>query len=196
MRAAMETIASDKISGTRMREIAKRSNISQGHLHYYFPAKSSLFLAVLDYLRVTFAAERRTALHDVSLAPADKLNVFLQQESRLIRHCSDLLLVRLDFLVQGTRDEAIEAKIREMYTSWRHDIAEVVSDGVAVGAFSPDYAPLIPHLLIALMEGGFLQNINDPDSTDLDDYVRAAHEMVVRLLSAVPPALPPSTPDS
>lgn len=182
VRAALETIAFDKISGTRMRGIAKRSGLSQGHLHYYFSAKSLLFLAVLDHLRETFAAERRGALHDASLTPGEKLNVFLAQETKLIRQCADLLMVRLDFLVQGTRDEVIEAKVREMYATWRDDIAEVVSDGVAAGIFSPDFAPLIPNLLIALMEGAFLQHINEPDSTELEEYFRAAHEMVVRLL--------------
>lgn len=187
MRAALETIAVEKISGTRMRGIAKRSGLSQGHLHYYFSAKSSLLLAVLDHLRETFVAERRGALSDASLTPEEKLNVFLAQETKLIRHCADLLMVRLDFLVQGTRDEAIEAKVREMYATWRHDIGEVVSDGVTAGIFSPDFAPLIPNLLIALMEGAFLQHINEPDSTDLEAYFRAVSEMVIRLLG--PPEL-------
>ncbi len=181
--AALETIASEKISGTRMREIAKRSGISQGHLHYYYSAKSSLFLAVLDRLSETFVLERRAALDDASVAAADKLNVFLEQEIKLIRHSADLLLVRLDFLVQGTRDAAVAAKIREMYATWRHDIGEVVEEGVAAGIFSPDHASLVPSLLIALMEGAFLQFINEPDSTKLEVFFRAAHEMVLRLLT-------------
>ena len=80
VQGAMDTIARDKISGTRMREIARRSGISQGHLHYYFSAKSTLFLAVLDHLRETFAAERRAALHDTSLSPGDKLAIRFGQK--------------------------------------------------------------------------------------------------------------------
>lgn len=183
VRGAVKTIASEKISGTRMREIAKRSGISQGHLHYYFSAKSSLFLAVLDHLEEAFFAERRAALDDTSVPPGDKLNVFLQQEIKLIRDCADLLMVRLDFLVQGTRDPAIEAKIREMYATWRHDIAAVVSEGVSAGVFSADFASQIPNLLIALMEGAFLQFINEPDSTQLEEYFGTAHEMILQLLA-------------
>ena len=184
VQGALDTIATDKISGTRMREIAKRSGISQGHLHYYFSAKSSLFMAVLDHLRETFAVERRAALHDASVAPADKLNVFFEQEIKLIRQCPDLLMVRLDFLVQGTSDSSIAAKIREMYASWRHDIEAVVTDGVAAGVFAPTRATLVPNLMIAVMEGAFLQHINEEDSSDLEEYFGAAHEMVLRLLSA------------
>ena len=183
VQGAMDTIARDKISGTRMREIARRSGISQGHLHYYFSAKSTLFLAVLDHLRETFAAERRAALHDTSLSPGDKLNVFFGQEIKLIRQCPDLLMVRLDFLVQGTSDEAIATKIREMYASWRHDIEEVVADGVKAGVFSADRAGVIPNLMIALMEGAFLQHINEEDSSDLEEYFASAHDMVLRLLA-------------
>lgn len=194
VRAALETIARDKISGARTREIAARSGISQGHLHYYFPAKSSLFLAVLDYLRETFAVERRAALHDTSLAPEAKLKVFLDQEIKLIRQHSDLLMVRLDFLVQGTGDTAIAAKVGEMYQSWRRDIAEVVSEGVDTGVFSPDHAALVPNLYIALMEGAFLQHINRADSSDLEEYFRAAHDMVLRLLSPVEATAPAELP--
>jgi len=183
VRAALDTIASDKISGTRMREIAKRSGISQGHLHYYFSAKSSLFLAVLDHLEEAFFTERRAALEDTTVVPGDKLNVFLEQEIKLIRESADLLMVRLDFLVQGTRDRAIEAKIREMYATWRRDIAEVVSDGVDAGVFSPEFATLIPNLLIALMEGAFLQYVNEPDPNLLEVFFLAAHKMVLKLLS-------------
>ena len=183
VQGAIDTIASDKISGARMREIARRSGISQGHLHYYFSAKSALFLAVLDHLRETFAAERQAALHDTSLSPGAKLNVFFGQEIKLVRQCADLLMVRLDFLVQGTSDEAIAAKIREMYASWRHDIEEVVAEGVQVGVFSADRAGVIPNLMIALMEGAFLQHINEEDSSDLEEYFAAAHDMVLRLLS-------------
>jgi len=182
VQAALETIASDTISGTRMREIAKRSAISQGHLHYYFSAKSLLFLAVLDHLQETFAVDRRAALDDASLPLRDKLYVFFQQQTHLIRYCTNLLTVRLDFLIQGTRDAAIEAKVREMYANWHHDIAEVVLDGVVAGVFSPDYAPLIPNLLIALMEGAFLQYLNEPESIELEEYFQAAHGMVVGLL--------------
>ena len=183
VQGAMDTIASDKISGTRMREIARRSGISQGHLHYYFPAKSTLFLAVLDHLRETFAAERQAALHDTSLSPGAKLNVFLEQEIKLVRQCPDLLMVRLDFLVQGTSDEAIADKLREMYASWRHDIEDVVTEGVDAGVFSPDHAAVVPNLMIALMEGAYLQHINQEDSSHLEEYFAAAHDMVLRLLS-------------
>ena len=183
VQGAMDTIASDKISGTRMREIARRSGISQGHLHYYFPAKSTLFLAVLDHLRETFAAERQAALHDSSLSPGDKLNVFFEQEIKLVRQCPDLLMVRLDFLVQGTSDEAIADKLREMYASWRHDIENIVAEGVDAGVFSPGHAPVVPDLMIALMEGAYLQHINQEDSSELEMYFAAAHDMVLRLLS-------------
>lgn len=183
VQGAMETIASDKISGTRMREIARRSGISQGHLHYYFSAKSTLFLAVLDHLRETFAVERRTALTDTALAPGKKLNVFFDQEIKLIRQSRDLLMVRLDFLVQGTSDPTIAAKIDEMYASWRSDIEEVVTEGVDAGVFAPKNAAVVPNLMVAMMEGAYLQHINQQDSSDLDDYFGAAHEMVLRLLT-------------
>jgi AcrR family transcriptional regulator len=183
VRAAFETIADKKLSGTRMREIARRSGISQGHLTYYFATKSSLLFSVLDFMLETFVEQRRAALDDASLAPADKLDVFFQQEIRLIRHHADLLKVRLDFLVQGTSDAAIEEKLRQMYATWRHDIEQVVAQGVQQGVFSAAVAPLVPSLLIALMEGALLQYLNDPASLDLGEYFATSHRMVLGLLT-------------
>jgi len=42
---------------------------------------------------------------------------------------------------------------------------------------------VIPNLMIALMEGAFLQHINEEDSSDLEEYFASAHDMVLRLLA-------------
>ncbi len=50
LEAALETIFVEKISGARLRQVARRAGMSQGNLHYYYPTKDELFQALLDHL--------------------------------------------------------------------------------------------------------------------------------------------------
>lgn len=188
LEAALETMADMQISGTRMREIARRSGISQGHLHYYFAKKSDLFLAIADRMSAAFLEGRRSALDDTALAPQRKLEVFFEQEARLIESSLNLLKVRLDLLLHGTSDPVIELKLREMYSIWGKDISNVVRQGVEAGVFAEDHAAVVPNLLIALMEGAVLQHLNDPEGFDVRMFFDAAGEMILKLLMPESPA--------
>ena len=183
MQATLEILSEKSISGSRTREIAKRAGMSQGNLHYYFPAKDSLFLALLDHLGETFIEGRKSKLTDASLDPATKLNCFLEQEKELILQQPSLLKVWHDFWVQGIRNPEIGEKIEGMYDSWRSDIEAVVAEGVRQGLFDNTYAPLIPNLLVALMQGAAQQYLIDSNNVfDLEAYFDAAHKMVLWLL--------------
>jgi AcrR family transcriptional regulator len=182
LQAALETIADKKIAGTRMREIASRAGISQGHLHYYYPAKDDLFLILLDYMQRLFVEERAGWLADASLAPAAKITRFLSQEKTLISERGELMRARYDFAVQATSDPKIAERMRRLYAGWRADIAAVMAEGVALGDFTERCAAAVPNLLVALMEGAMMQYLVDPDGFDLDGYFEMANEMVLGLL--------------
>jgi len=181
LQATLDTVHEDKISGTRMREIAKRAGMSQGNLHYYYPAKDELFLALLDYLLEIFVDEREDILANSEVRPLLKLSFFLRQDKELILRRKEMD-VFMDFWVQGTKDPKIREKIQSMYARWRHDIGAVVEEGVQAGLFSPKHAQLIPSLLISIMDGAALQHLLDEEAFDLDAYFFAAYEMVVNIL--------------
>lgn len=176
-------MADRTIAGTRIRDIAERSGMSLGHLQYYFPTKGELYLAVLDHMRATFVEDRNRAFSESPTNPGSRLKVFLEQQMRLMRSQLDLLKVRLDFATSGATDAVINQKNRDMYESWRRDIEVVVSEGVTAGEFNPASAPVVPDLLIAVMEGAVLKYIADPDGIDLDEFFDAAHQMAMALLT-------------
>ena len=182
LQAALVTIGEKKVAGTRMREIARQAGMSQGHLHYYYPAKQGLFLALLDYMGTLFAEERQGWVADPSLDPESKLAKFLTQEKGLILQRGDLMRARHDFAVQGTSDSKIAERIRALYSGWRADISIVVAEWVKRGDFGQRCAVTVPTLMIALMEGAMMQYLIDPESFDLDGYFDISHEMVLGLL--------------
>lgn len=182
LRAALETIAENKISGTRMRLIAARAGMSQGNLHHYFATKTDLLLALLDEMLATFVREREEWLNKTELAPREKLADFIEQKKRLLLARKALMQAYHDFWVHGTTDPAIQAQFQRMYDKWRGDIQTVVDEGVRRGVFDAQPAAAVPGLLVALMEGIALQYLVDPDRFDLDGHFQVANRMVFRLL--------------
>jgi TetR/AcrR family transcriptional regulator len=166
LEAALETIFSDKISGARLRQVARRSGMSQGNLHYYYPTKDELFQALLDHLLETFVREREMLMADQSVPPQQKLRYFFDQEIELIRRAKEIVIF-FDFWVQGTKDPKIRKKIRGMYARWRKDIQSVIDEGIQKGVFSAAQATQMPALLASIMDGAALQHLMDPQTLDL-----------------------------
>jgi len=180
--AAMETILSYKISGARLRQIARRAGMSQGNLHYYFPTKDELYEALLDHLLQIFVEERKSILQDQSINPQQKLRHFLDQEIELIRRQKEVVIF-FDFWVQGTADQEIRKKMTKMFSRWRNDIELVIKEGVDQGVFSPNSSSVIPALLASIMDGASLQYLMDDQSFDLEEYFRTAYEMVLKMVA-------------
>ena len=180
--AALETIFSEKISGARLRQIARRSGMSQGNLHYYYPTKDELFQALLDHLLKTFVREREMLMSDHTLQPQEKLRVFFNQQIELIRRTKEVVIF-FDFWVQGTKDAMIRKKIRGMYARWREDIRSVIAEGVQSGTFSASHASQMPALLASIMDGASLQYLMDAQALDLQAYFDTAYDLVLAALA-------------
>lgn len=180
--AALEVIARDKISGTRMRAIAEQAEMSQGNLHYYFDSKADLFSAVLEDMLGTFVRDREGQLLNRGLSPARKLRLFFDQMQGILLNQRGHMYAFYDFWVQGTADEEIRAMIQRMYRRWREDLRGVAQEGSEAGDFDPAGANQIPTLMVSLMEGAALQYLIDGDAVGLDEYFDAAWEMVEALL--------------
>lgn len=180
--AALETIAEQNISGTRMRHIAKNAGMSQGNLHYYFPTKADLYRALLEDMLRVFVSDREQDIDNSSLSPKEALAVFFSQEEEILERRSNMMNVFFDFWVQGTRDPEIRKQIQGMYAAWRRDLSKVVSRGVEQGVFDSRYAELVPGLVVSLMDGGALQYLIERKNFDLKAYLTSAYEMVLRML--------------
>lgn len=181
---ALRTIATDTISGSRMRQFARAAGMSQGNLHYYFPSKTALFTALLEEMLRSFVEERQTKLADSRLSPGEKLWVFLSQMQEILVKRGNQQLVFYDFWVQGTRDTEMRGMMQKMYGRWRQDIEAVVAEGIRLGEFDPEQASIIPTLMVSLMEGAALQYLIQNDAVELNAYFETAHEVVVGLLKA------------
>jgi putative transposase len=179
--AARQVLASKKVSGTRTREIAQRAGISLGTLHYYFPSKTGLFLAVLDEMQRFFETRQEQLMATDRSAP-DKIRLFSDQQRQLLQEHPQIEEIDLDFWGHALVDAGIRAKIQSMYAAWRRDIRLVVEQGVKSGEFDAHTAAMAPYLFVALLEGMALQYLLDQSQVDLETAFKAVDQVMMHWL--------------
>lgn len=179
--AAQKVLASKKVSGTRMREIARQAGISQGTLHYYFPSKTGLFLDLLDEMQRYFEMRQKQLLSH-ELDAAGKIRLFADQQQQLLQQNPQVEEIFLDFWGHAMVDAAIREKILSMYAAWRRDIRLALEQGVQAGEFDAGQAAVAPYLLVALLEGTALQYLPDPTALDSEQVFQAIQQIMLHWL--------------
>jgi AcrR family transcriptional regulator len=183
LEAAMQVIAEKKISGTRMREIARKAQISTGTLHYHFSTKEKLLRSLLDEMDRIFNEERAIQISEMDLDHPSKLSWFLDQEKQLLEDRRELAEVFIDFWGHGLKAPQIKSQIMRMYERWREDIQATLKDGMISDTNDFSSLAVVPSLMVSLMEGAALQYLIDDSAFDLEVYFSAANEMVLCFLN-------------
>lgn len=183
MLAALDVIAREKISGTRMRHIAQEAGMSQGILHYYFNTKRELLSKLLDYILDLFRAERSSDFAQSGGAAKRKLHAFFEEKKRSILD-RKLEYIQFDFWVQGTTDPELREKIQKSYENWRYNLYEVIQEGVESGEFRAERVEHVPALTVSLLMGGSVQYLIDESAFLLEPYLAAAEDMILAYLRA------------
>jgi AcrR family transcriptional regulator/transposase len=181
IRAAQNVLASKKVSGTRMRQIAQKAGISQGTLHYYFPSKTGLLLAVLDEMQKFFELRQKQLLAN-ELGATGKINLFSDQQKQLLLQYPQLEEIFLDFWGHALINPDIRDKTISMYAAWRRDILLAIQQGVESGEFDPVQAKITPYLFVALLEGIALQYLLDKSQIDLEQAFQSINQMMIHWL--------------
>lgn len=182
LNAALEVVAESKISGTRMRLIAQKAGMSQGNLHYYFPTKDDLLVALLEYISLQFVDERKENITRSDLSLEDRLFSFFDQEKQIIRRRKEMCVL-FDFWVQGTTNPLFRELMQNDYRIWRRDIEQALSGSESGKALHSPVQAVIPSLMASIMDGAALQYMIDEDAFDLDTYFAQAQIMIHHLIA-------------
>jgi AcrR family transcriptional regulator len=149
LRAAMDIIVDRGLDRVRLAEIARRANMSEGHVLYYFGTKNRILAETLVWSEAGVTERRRAALE--AAAPGwDQLEVFV--DFYLPRDYQDPVWA---LWVEAWARRHIEdqtAPLRQTAETWRHDLLLILDRGRQQGAFGK--SPLsFANRLIALMNG-------------------------------------------
>ena len=171
-----------------MHLIAEAAGTSQSNLHYHFPTKNDLLLAVLDRLQRYFSEKRSESLDLAHQTFAENLHALFAEKKDDILHHKEVDCVQFDYLVQSTVDPTIRKKMQHTFSIWRQDIARVLRENVAFAKAHPALLAVLPNLIISLLIGGSMQYLLDSgeDDMNLDAYFQQAEDLILRLCDEMP----------
>lgn len=176
--AAIEVVAREKISGTRMHIIAKEANMSQANLHYYFPTKNDIMIALLDNIQEQFSNERKNFIDLEKKTVVENIRGFFEQKKNDILNNKKLDCAQVDYWVQGTVNEEIRAKFQNTFDIWRGSINEVLNKGEFKDGIDEKYKDMLPFISVSMMLGASMQYLIDEGKFDLEEYFDIAEKII------------------
>ncbi|KUO76273.1 MAG: TetR family transcriptional regulator [Clostridia bacterium BRH_c25] len=182
LEAAFEIVAQNKISGTRMHLIAKEAGLVQSNVHYYYPTKNDLMIALLDSIQERFTQKRMSSVDLEEKSFAENLQgLFYEKKDDILNH-KKIDYVQFDFWVQGTVNEEIRVKFKDAFDIWIKNITEVLKQEPCFEENkSVDYG-MLPYLIVSIMMGASMQYLMDEEKFDLGDYFATAEKMILNFL--------------
>lgn len=182
LEAAFEIVAQNKISGTRMHLIAKEAGLVQSNLHYYYPTKNDLMIALLDSIQERFTEKRMSSVDLEEKSFVENLQgLFYEKKDDILNH-KKIDYVQFDFWVQGTADPEIREKFKAAFDIWTDNITEVLKSNPCFEEEKSVYYKMLPYLIVSIMMGASMQYLMDEGKFDLNDYFSAAEKMILNFL--------------
>jgi TetR/AcrR family transcriptional regulator len=182
LEAAFEIVAQNKISGTRMHLIAKEAGMVQSNLHYYYPTKNDLLIALLDSIQERFTQKRMSSVDLEEKSFVENLQgLFHEKKDDILNH-KKIDYVQFDFWVQGTVNPEIRVKFKDAFDIWINNITEVLKEEPCFEKNDCIQYKMLPHLIVSIMMGASMQYLMDEEKFNLDDYFAAAEKMVLNFL--------------
>jgi TetR/AcrR family transcriptional regulator len=181
--ATLETIAREKISGTRMHLIAEEANMSQSNLHYYFPTKNDLIIALMDDLQKRFSSKRTESIDVKNKSLNENIHGILEEKKDDILNNKKVDYAQFDFWVQGTMNPEIRVKFQKTFEEWRENIKEVLKYNKTHSNIDSQNAKMLPFIIVSLMMGASMQYLIDEGKFDLDEYFSACEKLVLDFLN-------------
>lgn len=182
LKAALEVVSQEKISGTRMHIIAKEANMSQANLHYHFSTKNDLLVALLESIQEDFSKGRSKYIDKDNKSMEENITGFFDQKKEDILINKKTEYSQIDYWVQGTVNDEIRDKFQNTFNIWRESITDIFPQD---SSFYEDEKTkkILPYIMVSLMMGASLQYLIDEGKFDLDDYFQVAEKMILSEVS-------------
>ncbi|WP_346929223.1 TetR/AcrR family transcriptional regulator [Clostridium sp.] len=178
LKAALEVVSKEKISGTRMHIIAKEANMSQANLHYHFSTKNDIMVALLNSIQEEFSKGRKNYIDTERKTVTENIQGFFEQKKDDILINKKMEYAQIDYWVQGTVNEEIRTIFQNTFNIWRKSIEDTLSKENQEGLYEKTERNL-PFVMVSLMLGASLQYLIDEGKFDLGEYFQVAEEMIL-----------------
>ncbi len=183
LQATLEVICQHHISGTTIRRIAEQANISPSLIHYYFPTKRDVFMAVIDYLIEFYDRNHAAYIMTDNIRPAEKLMIMVSNQIEYTSRRKEYYVI-YDFWTHAITDDEIKAKVKEMFLKWEGWVRKIIDEGILTGEFDSQNADFVPYLLMSLINGAAIQYLINEHVFDIHDYYNRVYKLIAGMLAA------------
>lgn len=157
--------------GFSYQDIADELGIRKASLHYHFPAKADLGMAVTNLYAQRIAQTLRTADAN-NLGPWQKLDVFVRPFLRLIQTRRAMSMTASLSADYPALPEEMQVRAGEFYTVFHDWLSHVLDEGRAAGAFYFASDPRVKaETVLATLEGAVMIARARPEPIDLNGLV-------------------------
>jgi AcrR family transcriptional regulator len=176
LQSARTLITQKGVASTTLADIARQSGIAKGTLHYHFPSKNDILIALAD-AQVKQYSSRFLALAQEHCSDQHRRQALHSIIEQMAQPTSGALLIHL--IMEGSAgNEELRGKFLKKYAEWTQTLEYGLSRLFATVA--PDSSPIILALLI-----GFLFH------TIIGAPPLAASHILEFMLKGILPAPPP-----
>jgi AcrR family transcriptional regulator len=150
--AAFHCIAEIGIAATTTRAVARRADLNQGSIHYYFASKDELLLGVLKGLMSTAVANART-VRESSLSPTEKIYCILRSGATFIQQGQEVV-VSISLWAHAVSKGGIwRDSYRELFDQFRGELILIIEEGIAIGEFRGTDPRPVAETIITAVQG-------------------------------------------
>lgn len=152
MEATEEVIRDRGVAATRLRDIAKRADVSIGMVQHYFDSKDAL-------LSQTFHHRNQRRAHDWGAVAAPHDTAWEKIEALITNavdanRIADSAPIYLEFCAASSRDDELRTAMADSYNEWRQPTRQAIEQGISEGAFKPTIPPEdIVNILAMMLDG-------------------------------------------
>lgn len=180
--AASRVLAREGYARTSLLDIAREAGMSKGAVHYHFPTKEALVGKVLERALENIAMSTLAAVADATDDPLQGLRSAMRELWRLRRARTDEVAVVADLLAQALHDPSLRPPLAAYYGFAAQQLSAHLEPTLAsVGLRLRVPAPLVPRLVVGLLDGLVMQHFVDGDALDDDHVLFAVETMVLSL---------------
>ncbi len=198
LNAAFRVALRERLSGLRIRDVAREAGLSSGLVLFHFKTKDTLIAALLEWLLESTRMLRPKVHVRGDATAAACLGTLVGAEARRIstdRRRSELFF---DFWVAGTRTARLRVQMRAALTKYRHEFRELAAEMLASRdhRFPGATADGLAAAAVSFVHGCAIQAVIDPEGFDLSATLGVVEALADRAFVSSDKALAPGASSS
>jgi AcrR family transcriptional regulator len=154
--ATLTVMVRQGIAATTARDVAAEMGTSSGLIHHYFASMDELLAEAFDRVASEDLARTVGAI-DAATDPIERLAIFFEFYNRADEDLG--MQLWLDAWAEAARRPALQQTSRRLNEAWQALVAQLVRDGVLVGAMTCEEPDAVAWRIISLLDGLELQAV-------------------------------------